>query len=324
MNILYLGPYRDQTTLGLESLNYLQYLVDGFGGVVSRPIFSEHFNNNPDLDTTLINNTENKKLNNFDILIQHTTIDSVIYTNKIKHLIFIPIVSKKFPNIHQSQKYRFISNKNTIIYSDSISNFIFNNLQIDNTHKISNQIHPNLRPNALKKINLGVYNTMKKYYTIVDDQSSEESIFDLITQFILHNYSENNCLLLFLQNLTRSLVDTYQKFIQVTYSKLGIGGSLNKIVTIPIPSDIQTFYAVHNTGDIYVKLNDNFQQCFTKFYNKQYVAHPSQIALTWPKNDICRDGCVSYTKSIDFQKLLTHNEPSTDPTIIDIIQNAVK
>jgi len=155
MNILYVGPYRQNNSDGYLSLNLLLDCYEYHTKIVSRPIFNS--NNFIKLENIekLLSKIENNHITHFDVIIQHLDIDSFVYTSKISKYIFIPILDNKKISFIQKQKLLFLENKGLIISCDQISSYILETESIKH-QQIDTNINSRLLLNTTGSFNFGL------------------------------------------------------------------------------------------------------------------------------------------------------------------------
>jgi hypothetical protein len=275
MNILYIGPYRLNNSIGHESLNFLLELYDKHNNLITRPVYntSDIVKNNE--IASLLSSVENKNCSNINLVIQHLDIDSFVYNTNINHHIFIPIQNNRLCEEYQKEKYQFLNRFGYFLYKNEIQNYILNDALVTNKNRIEPMINNRFIVNN-GIFNLGLYNKYEKYYSVVDS-SDNNIIKQLIINFIKKYQDEQKCLILFMQNVTQSILESYNKFIKKAYSSLDINFSINKVIVSPIEINNKTVSAIHNTGNIYIDLNEDIHTYYAKKYNKIIINNNSCI-----------------------------------------------
>jgi hypothetical protein len=321
MNILYIGPYRHNNNIGIQSLNYLCYLSEHDCNLISRPIFNESsINNNIHID--LIKPIENKQYSNIDVLIQHTDIKTFVLNTKIKKNIFIPIISNLWPNKNDQLKYKTIGKISEMICSSPVHNYLFKNMDID--HKtVSNTIHKKLKNQQTKQINFEAYNYFKKYYTILTSHDSCD-IGQLIFDFIRLFYQKNYCLFIFIENISQKQLEKYNTLISSLYKSMEINFGMHKIVIVPFTPSIETINNIHHTGDVYVSNEYSIQMEFALLHKNKIIYNNSDLNISWDANNPNKYGLIKQEKNIDLE---IENEESitydNSTSILDIIKNVL-
>jgi hypothetical protein len=275
MNILYIGPYRLNNSLGHESLNFLLELYDNYSNLITRPVYntSDIIKNNE--ISSLLSSVENKNCTKINLVIQHLDIDSFVYNSKINHHIFIPIQNNRLCEEYQKEKYQFLNRFGYFLYRNEIQNYILNNSSVTNKNKIEPVINDRFIIND-GVFNLGLYNKYEKYYSVVDS-SDDIIIKQIIISFIKKYQDEQKCLILFMQNTTQPILESYNKFIKKAYASLDINFSINKVIVSPIEINSKIVSAIHNTGNIYIDLNEDVHTHYAKKYNKPIIDNNSCI-----------------------------------------------
>jgi hypothetical protein len=324
MNILYIGPYRINHSIGYESLNILLDISsDTSSTTVSRPIFAIE---NKQSELSNINNIlftlENKLLQKTDLLVQHLDIDSMQYNSKFSKHIFIPIIHKtNIPTNTQKEKFKFLSTKGLFLYKNNIEKSILDSIHIHNKESIDIEIDDNLAYKSKDFFNLGIYNIYKKYYSIVEAAADRENIENLIINFIQCFHKENNCLILFVQNMDKSNNDHYVSFIKNIYNNLNISYNINKIILIPIELNIKNIGIIHNTGNIYIDINQDINRCYAIKYKKPIIENSSDIKITYTGTRLNNISKLYHTDQIDL--LSDRYISSYNTSIKKIINNYV-
>lgn len=305
MNILYVGPYRLNNSVGYESLNFLLELSENYQNVISRPLYNQTNILKDDNLSSTLNKIENKSLSKIDIIIQHSDIDSLTYNSKFIHHLFIPITGYKLCKLYQKQKYQFLDQKVSFLYTNDTQEYILSNCSVKNKIKITNLISDKLTTLSTGIFNFGLYNKYKKYYTIVDS-SDRTKIEQLIIDFITTYQSEQNCLVLFMTNVTQPVLDSYNKFIKKIYSSFDINFSINKIIISPVELNNEIISAIHNTGSIYIDLNEDVHANYALKYKKSIISNMSSLKTIYDPQDLSSTLSLKRSESIDL-KTPNHN-----------------
>lgn len=321
MNILYIGPYRLNSSIGYESLNFLLELYDNYDNLMSRPVYDKgNIMKNSDI-FPLLSKLENKSYSKIDLIIQHLDIDSFAYTTKVPKHLFIPIHQNFLCKEYQKQKYEFLDNKGIFLYKNDIDEYILKDCIVKNKALISPSINTKLAVKNNSNFNLGLYNKYQKYYSIVDSSNSN-SIKKIIVDFIKKYQQEQNCLVLFMQNVTQSILDSYNKFIKNVYSSFEINFSINKIIISPIEINNTIIPAIHNTGNIYLDINEDIHSYYAKKYNKIVIHNNSKLKTVYDTENLNKTPSISRSENIDFEQ----KEPVSSAesfSLSQVVQNYV-
>lgn len=322
MNILYIGPYRINNSIGYESLNILLDIDSGENSIVSRPVFSIN-SKQSELENIndILSSFETRTCSNTDLLVQHLDIDSMQYNSKFSNHIFIPLIDKNIPPTNiQKEKYKFLRDKGIFLYKNNIEKSVLDSLHIENKEYIDIEINDKLIYKSQDFFNLGIYNIYKKYYSVVDI-SNKEDIENLIIDFIQCFYTQNICLLLFVQNIDRAGNDYYISYIKNIYKNLNISYNINKIILIPIELNVKNMNIIHNTGSIYIDINKDINKYYAIKYKKPVIENLSAINITYSDSKLNNIGKISHLDKIDL--LSDRYISSYNTSIRKIINNYV-
>jgi len=306
MNILYIAPYRLSNNIGYESLNILYNLHDMGYNIVSRPVFDGSQTIKDQLLTDPLKKIENNQTDTFDILFQHTSIQLVTYTSKIKKHIYWPITQNIIPSDDQKEKYRIYSNRMKILYTNDSDKMLLSSIGISSMVKFNYTINNRFEQIKYGNFNIGIYNRYNKYYTLVDS-SMENTIKYLIINFVRTFSTTSNCLLLFMSNINQTILDKYNQYIKDIYTKFDIKYNINKIIIVPIDLNCQNILSMHSTGDIFISLKNDIQTMFAVKMKKHIVSHNSLPNITWPEYNVHKNGIIEYANSIDFNNFCDYS-----------------
>jgi hypothetical protein len=307
MNILYVGPYRLNNSIGYESLNFLLELIENYKNIISRPLYNQINSIKDDQTSSLLNTIENKSLSKIDIIIQHSDIDSLTYNTKYLRHLFIPITSNRLCKLYQKQKYQFLDQKVSFLYTNDFQEYILSDCSVKNKIRITNFISNKLAVTSAGVFNFGLYNNYKKYYTIVDS-SDRTKLEQLIVDFISIHHLEQNCLVLFMTNVTQSILDSYNKFIKKTYSFFDINFSINKIIISPVEINNEIIPAIHNTGSVYIDLNEDIHANYAHKYKKSIIYNSSSLKTQYDPQNL--SNTLSLVRSGGFNLGSSNNQNS--------------
>lgn len=308
MNILYVGPYRLNNHVGYESLNFLLELSENYQNIISRPLYNQTDILKDDNLSSTLNKIENRSLSKIDIIIQHSDIDSLAYNSKFKYHLFIPITGHGLCKLYQKQKYQFLDQKASFLYTNDTQEYILSDCSVKNKTKIANLISDKLTTPSTGIFNFGLYNKYKKYYTIVDS-SDRTKLEQLIIDFITTYQPEQNCLVLFMTNVTQPVLDSYNKFIKKTYSSFNINFSINKIIISPVELNNTIIPAIHHTGSIYIDLNEDIHANYALKYKKFIISNMSSLKTIYDPQDLSSTLSLRRSESMDL-KTTNYNQNS--------------
>lgn len=242
-NILYIGPYRQNTFTGLLSYTIIKNINTKYQNITTRPLYLDDCSNNEALD---IANLEDNIFATYDVLIQHAPISQATVINCIKNNIIIPILEQKVCGDHEIKK---LSQFNKILVDNQ-----FDYEQLSKYPKLKNKLYRyDFKVDLPKKqarVNIGLYNQFPKICSIVDNNT--DTVFSIVTAFNLFNKSGKYVLLLFIQNLLPETKHSLDKKIENLCNNMGVASNKNKILTFKAEYDLDTLFAIHNVSDIYI------------------------------------------------------------------------
>ena len=304
MNILYIGPYRQSSVSGYLSKEILLNILDTEHNVTARPIYFSKTKNIQEIHNKEIILSEKLHLNKYDILIQHTTPDSIIYNTHFKTNICIPILNNRILNEHGIERMSLCDK----ILVDNI--YTHNHISKKLKEKIflfDYNIYNLSDTSNLNKFNLGIFDSMQKYYTIVDYKENIDLVQDLIVSFIISSsINETVCLVLNLINSDQESLTELQNIIKLTYEKLKLNNTFNKILLVPLQNNISNILSAHNTGDIFLNINeDDISSIYDKYalyFKNKFINH----------------------SNIDFEKRYTRNNIINNNGYLAVLQDSIK
>lgn len=272
MNILYLGPYRQKTTLGLTSQVIILNLLHNKNNKVSCvPLYIDNNKVSPDnnIDSAVIA-AEQTNYGNYDCVIQHTTVSSAIPINGVSKNILLPIMSCNDVDI----KTDIIKGFDKILVDNQIDY-----AKLTQYKTLKNKVHvydyaAGFRSNEQTKIDLGVVNFYKKLYYIGDYEANKDNILNLCKSFISNSEKDKNVLLLFLTHLNKPQKDKIESYINKLYSMM-YPSFYTKVHVVGIDVDMGTLLLTHRTGDVFINLEDTHSNTLNvkinQLYNKELL-----------------------------------------------------
>lgn len=244
MNILYVGPYRQNNYYGL----YSQAIIQSLGSkhnLTIRPIFySSEDNNNP---PPTLAQLESTRYQNYDCLVQHVEVKDILYTNIVNKNMVIPIINnsddQELLGSKLVDKYLLDSDQYKHIFPESKTELF--ELEFD------------FSINRKEIFDIGPLLPMKKLYFVGKYQENIDTILSTIRAFVSlqKDIDPNIALVFFVLNINQNQIATIKEYIKKIYSKFGYKYTIDKIAIVPISMSIKNILSCHNSGDIYLNLN---------------------------------------------------------------------
>lgn len=287
MNILYIGPYRQDNVIGWSSTALLKFLLSNNKyNITCRPIYLSHSRTLTDVDME-IRRAENNTNSSYDAIIQNSSLDSLTKIHSIPKNIAIPIIDSKaisnetIDNLHNFDK----------ILVDS--KLIYNRLQ--QYKKIQNKIKTYdydilTKPVPNSAFRIGVLECSKKLYFIGKYSNNINNIINLCKAFIKNIKCNEYALILFLFDLDIMKKKHIETIINKYYVMHNMKHTINRIILVPIDTKLDNVLVAHQTGDIYLDLqDDNSNTLNTKIassFNKTIVQfNYDDMAFNFDRND---------------------------------------
>lgn len=256
MNILYIGPYRNKDINGLTSMQILLYLIDKLSSRVrSAPLYFDPLSAEKLVPSTIIE-TEKRSLESYDTIIQHTHVDQLSKIHKISKNIAIPIVDSNgvdakaldelsmFDSILVDTKLAYNKLAKYTVIRNKLHTFNYNISYPNDT--ISRSVY-----------DIGVLQHSKKMYFIGHYQKNITNIANICKSFVSNVKSNEYTLLLFLYGLDFSAKTNLENLVKQLYINHDLKYTINRILIIPIEFNLTNLIGAHNTGDIFLDLQDD-------------------------------------------------------------------
>lgn len=295
MNILYIGPYRNQDILGILSQDIIFSLEsDNRINLYIQALIDKTIHNTKPADSILSLEKKNIfEVENYDYIIQHSTEQSVAYKspyfNKTK-FIWIPILPMFF-------------NK-TILHTESINSFDYIFIDSEHIERMLNKNNIRIYNyynsyNTQQKINLGISHNELKFYYIAPLENNEEILKSIVTGFYMALLSNPNIkLIIYLPDVVgnKSKTDYLSHMMKTIKNNLGIK-YMNKHHFIMDLCDISLVSAVHNSCDVLINLDCSGT---TIGFNKYLCDQNNNLCIDY--NDVHCIPTTANNKSYEFYK----------------------
>lgn len=254
MNILYIGPYRENTENGNISRLYLEDISQKYN-ITSRPLFTSNSPAISDVDDFIIRAEKNSQ-NNFDCCIQHAPLSMTTYSGYFKNLISIPIlpISAKINNIldiDTLNKFHKIVINNNKEESSLIRSGITSQIK-----RVDCPVKVDLLKTVDKKFNFGLHNNNYKFYFIGDYKKDIEIIHKILLAFYVSfrcDISYSLIMLLSGDNQDREHLEKTSTDIKNQLRILSYPKPLNELYIFEPMSYYDTL-VLHNSCDIFLNL----------------------------------------------------------------------
>lgn len=256
MNILYIGPYRQKTIMGITSLVFLKNILanNKSHNITSRPIYINSSHNLNTLDDQILN-SEKLRLDHYDMIIQNVDIKDSIKIPSVSKNIIVPILNESVLSTEDTDNLMQFDE----ILTDSKVSY---NRIINSSSKLKNKtktydydILLNSIPN--NQFNIGLLNKTKKIYFIGNYTNNITNVENLCRSFIKNISHNEYSLILYLFDMTEQLKNELNNSIQKIYSDYQIKYAINRTVIIPIETTTDNILIAHQTGDVFVNLQDD-------------------------------------------------------------------
>jgi len=291
MNILYLGPYRQNNELGIVSRSYLDTLLS-IGNVTSQPVFLDNLN----IDKNIQFASENNRYDTYDYLVQHLPICKSVFTQSIKKNICIPIIDN---NLISDDEHKKLSLFYKILTDTPYSYSLFKQ-----TYKTKTKaIKPNLQiPTDINTYDLGFFNVSKKIYCILDYRKNAQLIQTLIDSFaIASKHQTNHSYVLFVYNLNPNDTQHIHNLIKTRYDSIRSKSKIINTILIPCGYDETAMLAAHNTGDIFLNITESLHSPLHYHYATLCkkgvidVTNINTVSSYLINNEYHQDACIKYS-----------------------------
>lgn len=272
MNILYLGPIKSNSIVGIQSRQHLTALNSFDYNIYAKNYGPKDVSLNGELFFL-----ENKPIiTNIDLIIEHKPV-SDISVNNSKTSILIPIFDK-YDNIRILQNYRDIVASTTteanILKSNKIECVLLN--QDDGFFDI-NYNKPEIE---LKK-----YSFKRKIYSILDMSTDENLCTELIekmSHIIPSLY--NHCLVILLNNSNNDRLMRYTQLISSLGNVLGYDLTEHILLLNSSKCEIENMMWLHEHGDVFLDANNKqsinaFNVGIAKKFKTKIISDISEIGI---------------------------------------------
>lgn len=249
MNILYIGPFQKNNSLGYVSSIILEKLCHLSGHkIYAHPIYSGY---------------DNRKLSSLpylrfadlieypDINIQHSTINSLYIDQKSKNY-FIPIHPMNL-NIPKQYYEKLKCVDKILVHSDfELDKFLNIGIKSENLVKLE---LPKIESNPTK-LSLGIYDSYKKYYFIGDYSNNKNIIEKLIKNFLVVSKHQTDTCLVVASECNSQQKQELIKFYEKQKENIMVNNYEDRVLLLVDDVGCDRIQGLHNCADVYLCIND--------------------------------------------------------------------
>jgi|694.fasta_scaffold84788_2 hypothetical protein len=287
MNILYVGPYRVENDIGIESQSHIQNLLASKHTVTTRPIYTSI--NDPTIKLDILP-CESRICDSYDVLIQHAPVDWLQPHQGFVTNIAIPILGPALilRECQVSSLKRF--NKILVANTQDEVRLVRSGLG-DSITRISYPILPSSVSDIKdQKIDFGVHNKSLKFYFFGNMHTDADIIQKILVSFYTAfrgNFGRS--LILLLDNVTNKDKQQFMEIINSIKQQLKIHKypkSTTEYVMFKSLS-FQEKLMIHNTCDVFLSLNSTtkstIQEEHAKYLNNVIINTENLETVSVPR-----------------------------------------
>jgi hypothetical protein len=307
--------------IGITSLFVLANLLSKSNTKISaRPIYLN--NCEPvDIGDSSILASEKNRFDNYDMVIQNVDPKEAIKIHSVPKNVIIPILNERILDENTISKLLDFD----LVLTDTKNAYA----RIANTnHKLSNKTKNydyDIPMSSIpkNKFNIGILDNTKKLYFIGSYKHNVTNINYLCKSFIRNTLNNECSLILFLFDIDAKIKNDIESMISKIYNENDIKHTINRVIVAPIDSTIDNILVAHQTGDIFIDLQDDntntLNNKLATILNKSIVSFTvDDYEYNYDRNHcIYETGCsgVSY-KSIDTKIKRAISDKTYSETII--------
>ena len=256
MNILYIGPYRHDSTISLSSKDIIDSLCNiPSANITIRPVYLQ--SGVPTISDEL-QKLENKPIaSNYDIVIQHAPIKLLCANKNLfgsnTRLICIPIMD---PIINKADYAKCLVNFDLVLTDNKL---IAEILQTNYGFAEKTRLYSYFGTyKSDEVVDLGVYGADLKFYFVGSFTNNRSAIELILRSFYISFRAVTNIslLLVFTDTLSNDLKKQIDDMVLSVKAKLNIAESCQREKIIVKKPSINELASLHNTCDILICLND--------------------------------------------------------------------
>ena len=297
MNILYVGPYRQNDDHGILSKLYLQDLIASNHNITSRPVYFSAKNVERYSKNKL--KYEHTIYDSYDYLIQHCPIDMLQKHGGFSKNIAIPIFDRS-KNIKSYQVSSLRSFDKIIVDNDSDEAMLVRSGLEKNISRVTQPILEDLVAKLKdKRLNLGLHNSATKFYLFGNLQDHADIIQKILISFYISFRCEyGKSLILFLEEADKKDQLDFLNMIKDLKGKLKIHSPDSSISEFVIFKNfsLEEKIAAHNTCHVFLSLGQKstLQEQYAKYFgntvlnneNIETIDVPDYASQTYSPGDL--------------------------------------
>jgi hypothetical protein len=266
--ILYIGPYRDNSSNGDIARNYLRSIQSkSKNKVTSIPVYLNALNGIPRTHEFA---SEDYKIGiEYKTIVQHLPIEHIQYLKEYEYSIAFPIVNN-ISSIGIDNNFEVLKLFQKILVTGKHIKKALENIGIQNI-EIYNPI-PEISINKDVMFNIHNFPSSKRFYFIGDLDDDIEIIKQLIISFNIATSNSTHSVLVFLLNHNNnSNISELQQIIDNLKSHTGLQYNyINKEVFVIKSFNKEELLAMHNSCDVFLSLNTHTHRLIDEADAKAY------------------------------------------------------
>lgn len=274
MNILYIGPYRQNNDDGILSKLYLHNLIISNHNITCRPIYLSQSNIEKFNGEFLT--YESTIYDQYDYLIQHAPLDLLQRHGGFPKNIAVPILDN-ISNLKSYHKKQLTQFDKVIINNDNSEAMMVKNDLGEKIYRIACPIADNLIENLKgKKLNLGIHNSTTKFYFFGNLDRDMDVIQKILVSFYISFRSEyGKSLILFLEDVNPTKQLEFVNMAKEIKQKLKINTSEKSVSEYFVFKNLllEEKIIAHSSCQVFLNLGQAsiLQEQYAKFFNNHVI-----------------------------------------------------
>lgn len=264
--VLFIGPYRDISSDGDISRNYLSSIESKTKNKVSSiPIYLYAKDR---ISNSVTFSSENYTTEtSYDTIVQHLPIEHIQYFKNYNYSIAFPIVNN-ISNLGIDNNFEVLKLFDKVLVTGKHIKKALEEKNIANIEIYNPNSYLTINKDVI--FNIHNFSDAKKFYFIGDIDDDIEIIKQLIISFNIATLNNSHSVLVFfLTHDGKSDISNLQKLIDDLKINLGLKYSYtNKEVFIIKPFNTEEILAIHNSCDVFLSLNTHNHRIMDEVYAK--------------------------------------------------------